>query len=62
MYRVHNLSCNPFTFQFRKCIPLHRMNTHFFDLTFYMFPCSTNISRNFIAKKGSLKVAICCHP
>ena len=53
MYSVHNLSCSPvFTSQFRKCCTVHCINTRLARLHFFMFPCHTNIRRNFIVMKG----------
>ena len=44
MYYVHNASYNPVSaIQFRKCSRVHRMNTRFTQINFFIFPCYTYI-------------------
>ena len=52
MYRVFNLSaCIVLCNMFCRSNVVHGLNTH--NLNFYIFPCSTNIRKNFIVKIGS---------
>ena len=54
MYRVFNSSaCIALCNMFRRRNVVHGLNTQAHNLNFYIFPCSTNISKNFIVNIGS---------
>ena len=54
MYRVFNSSpCIVLGNMFRRSNVLHELNARAHNLNFYIFPCSTNIRKNFIVNIGS---------